>query len=108
MFVKCGDQTRDLLRRMPLRQIRRQVIPSVFTAKKSSQFLKTLLLCKGVFSVTRIWPRTRDWLACVAPTKNNFICVFIVKRDKRMRGARRCAWRYDVTIANTVTKTVEN
>jgi hypothetical protein len=32
--------------------------------------------------------------ACVAPAKNNFICIFIVKRDKRMRDAGRCAGRY--------------
>jgi hypothetical protein len=43
---------------------------------------------KGVFSVIRICSRTRDWPACVAPAKNNFICLFIVKRDKRMRNAR--------------------
>jgi hypothetical protein len=42
-----------------------------------------------VFSVTRICSRTRDWPACVAHAKNNFICVFIVKRDKRMRDAGR-------------------
>jgi hypothetical protein len=44
---------------------------------------------KGVFSVTQICSRTRDWSACVAPAKNNIICVFIVKRDKRMRDAGR-------------------
>jgi hypothetical protein len=27
-------------------------------------------------------------------TKNNFICLSIVKRDKRMRDAERCAGRY--------------
>jgi predicted Co/Zn/Cd cation transporter (cation efflux family) len=42
----------------------------------------------GVFSVTRIWP------ICVTPAKNNFVCVSIVKRDKRMRDAGRCARRY--------------
>jgi hypothetical protein len=36
----------------------------------------------------------RDWPACVAHAKNNFICVSIVKRDKRMRDAGRCAGRY--------------
>jgi hypothetical protein len=41
----------------------------------------------GRFCVMRICSRTRDWPACVAPAKNNFICVFIVKRDKRMRSA---------------------
>jgi hypothetical protein len=29
-----------------------------------------------------------------AGAKNNFICVSVVKRDKRMRDARRCAGRY--------------
>jgi hypothetical protein len=43
---------------------------------------------KGVFSVARICSRTQDWPACVAPAKNNFICLFIVKRDKPMRDAR--------------------
>jgi hypothetical protein len=43
---------------------------------------------KGVFSVMRICSRTRDWHACVAPAKNNFIFIFIYKREKRgMRGA---------------------
>jgi hypothetical protein len=49
---------------------------------------------KGVFSVTQISSRTRGWPVCVAPANNNFICVFIVKRDKRMRDAGRCAGRY--------------
>jgi hypothetical protein len=35
--------------------------------------------------------RTRDWPACVAPAKNNYTCLFIVKRDKRVRNAGRCA-----------------
>jgi hypothetical protein len=46
---------------------------------------------KSVFSITRICSRTRDRLACVAPAKNIFISLFIVKRDNRMRDAGR--WR---------------
>jgi hypothetical protein len=42
----------------------------------------------------RISSRKQIWPACVAPAKNNFICEFIVKRDKRMRDAGRCAGRY--------------
>jgi hypothetical protein len=42
---------------------------------------------KGVFSVKRICSRTRIWPACVALAKNNFICVCIVKRNKRTRDA---------------------
>jgi hypothetical protein len=38
----------------------------------------------GGFSVTRICSRTFP-PACVAPLKNNFICVSNVKRDKRTR-----------------------
>jgi protoheme ferro-lyase len=49
---------------------------------------------KSVFSVTRICSRTRDWAACVAPAKNSFICVSIVKCEKRMRNAGRCEGRY--------------
>jgi hypothetical protein len=45
------------------------------------------IMGKGHFSVTRIWP------ACVASAKNNFICKFIVKRDKRRRGAVCCVRR---------------
>jgi hypothetical protein len=48
----------------------------------------------GILSATRIGLRTWDWPACVAPAKNNFIFVFIVKRGKRMWDAGRCAWRY--------------
>jgi hypothetical protein len=48
----------------------------------------------GFVHVTRICSRTRDWPACVAPAKNNFICVFIVNRDKLTRDAGRCAGRY--------------
>jgi hypothetical protein len=44
---------------------------------------------KGLFSVNRIYSRTRAWPACVAPAKN--IYIFIVKREKRMRDAGRCA-----------------
>jgi hypothetical protein len=44
--------------------------------------------------VTRIRSRTRDGPACVALAKNNFLCVFIVKRDKRIRDAGHCAGRY--------------
>jgi hypothetical protein len=40
-----------------------------------------LIGIKCVFIVTPICSRTRDWLACVAPAKNN----------KRMRDAGRCA-----------------
>jgi hypothetical protein len=47
---------------------------------------------KGVFSVTRILLTHAD-VACVVPVKNNFICVFIVKRDKRMRHAGSCTGR---------------
>jgi hypothetical protein len=50
-----------------------------------------------VSSVMRICSRTRDQPACVSPANNNFICVFIAKRDKRMRDAGRCAGRYPAT-----------
>jgi hypothetical protein len=49
---------------------------------------------KSVFSVTRICSRTRDWPACVAPAKNNFMGIYIVKRDKPMRDTGRCAGSY--------------
>jgi hypothetical protein len=45
-------------------------------------------------TVTRIFLRMRDWPACVATAKNNVICVFKIKRDKRTRDAGRCAGRY--------------
>jgi hypothetical protein len=48
----------------------------------------------GVFCVTRISSRTRDWPGCVATAKYNFICVSNEKREKRMRDAGCCAWRY--------------
>jgi hypothetical protein len=48
-----------------------------------------LSVYRGIFSVTQICSRTRDCPACVAPAKNNFICVSIVKREKRMRSAVR-------------------
>jgi hypothetical protein len=51
---------------------------------------------KGVFNVTWICSRTRDWTACVAPAKNNIICVFNVKRDKRMWDVGRYAGLYPV------------
>jgi hypothetical protein len=44
--------------------------------------IKISFICtKDVLSATRICSRTRDWPACVALLRNNFICVFIVKRD---------------------------
>jgi hypothetical protein len=36
---------------------------------------------KGVFGVTRFYSRTRILPACVAPAKNNFIWVPILKRN---------------------------
>jgi phosphatidylserine decarboxylase len=51
----------------------------------------------GDFSVTQICSRTRDWPACVTPAKNNFVCVSIVKREKRMQVEGRCAERYPAT-----------
>jgi hypothetical protein len=38
------------------------------------------------------------WHQCVAPAKNNFICVFIVKRAKRMRDTGRCAGCYPAAV----------
>jgi hypothetical protein len=53
----------------------------------SSYTTRSTFATKGVLSVMRICSRMRDWPACVALAKNNFICVSIVKRDKRMREA---------------------
>jgi hypothetical protein len=50
--------------------------------------------CKLSLSVMQICSRTCDLPACVAPAKNNFVCVFIVKREKRMRDAGCSAGRY--------------
>jgi hypothetical protein len=49
----------------------------------------------------RIWTRTQDWSACVAPENNNFKCLFIIKRDKRMRDAGCCAGRACVCVPTT-------
>jgi hypothetical protein len=42
----------------------------------------------GFVHVTRICSRTRDWPACVAPAKNNFICVFIAYNFSNLRLGR--------------------
>jgi hypothetical protein len=44
----------------------------------------------GGFSATQICSRLRTWPACVAFAKNNYICVSIVKRDKRTRDVGCC------------------
>jgi hypothetical protein len=70
------------------------VIVHRYNAKEFFAMTSFFELSLLIFIVTRICLRTQDWPANVAHAKNNFICVPIVKRDKRMRVVERPAGRY--------------